>query len=346
MTQTNPTLQPKDFSDLYFALLNSVREQTGTTATVQQAKRMINTALQDMHIGYGERFPWAERSARITTMAPYTTGTVSITNGSATLTGASTLWTTSNAFSIANARVTGKLVIAGTAPIYEISSVDSATQITLTSRYVGTTVSAGTYSYFEDEYDLHADFLRPMDMQFFDTVNDIKIIDRTRFRRNYPANSVTGKPVAACLLDRAFVANTTPVRRVCFYRPPDANYSIPYSFVTNKLAVTSAGVAATSLSSDTDEPIVPFQYRHAIVMHALYNWYRDKKDDARSTEAKQEFVDLILRITGDTEIGERRPVIQPRMANYRNNARSPYRSGGARGTHTLGSRFDRMEPDY
>lgn len=342
MTQTNPTTQPKDFSDLYTSLLNRVREQTTATATISQAKQYINTALQDMHIGYGERFPWCERSARLTTIAPYSTGTVSISQGSVTLTGTSTLWATTNAFGVANARNTGKMAINGTPVIYEVSAVGGAGTITLGERYVGTTVTNGTYVYFEDEYDLSADFLRPLDTQFFDSRADIKIIDRTTFRRNYPANSVTGKPVAACIVDRAFVSNTTPVRRVAFYRPPDAAYSIPYNFVTNKLVVTSAGVAAQSLSADTDEPIVPFQFRHIIVLHALYNWYRDKKDDARSQEAKQEFVDLMLRTTGDTEVGERRPRIQPRMSNYRNNARAPYRSG-VRSAHTLGSRFDRME---
>lgn len=346
MTQTNPTSAPKDFSDLYTLLLNRLREQTTATATLNQAKSVINTALQDMHIGYGERFPWAERQSRLTTMAPYSTGTVSISQGSVTLTGLTTLWNTANAFGANNTRTTGKLVINGTSPIYEISSIGSDTSITLTSRYVGATVSGGTYKYFEDEYDLHADFLRPMDMQFFDSKTEIKITDRNTFRRKYPSNSVTGRPVVACLLDRAFVANTTPVRRVAFYRPPDANYSIPYSFVTNKLAVSSAGVAQQSLSADTDEPIVPFGYRHIIVMHALYNWYRDKKDDSRSQEAKAEFTDLMLRIAGDSEIGERRPSIEPKMAQYRNNARSPYRVGGSRGTHTLGSRFDRMSEDF
>lgn len=341
MTQTNPTLQPKDFSDLYTALLNAVREQTSITATVQQSKRYINTALQDMHIGYGERFPWAERSARLTTMGPYTTGTVSISKGSTTLTGTSTLWTTTNSFGVANARATGKIVIDGTAPIYDIASVGGAGTITLASAYVGDTVTAGTYSYFEDEYDLNADFLRPLDLQFFDQRSEIKLIDRMRFRRNYPSNFTTGRPVIACIVDRAFVANTTPVRRVAFYKPPDGNYSIPYSFVTNKLVISSAGVAQQSFSADTDEPIVPFAYRHTIVLHGLYNWYRDKKDDKRSEEVHKDYIDLILRISGDTEIGERRPTIQPNMLGYRGNARAPYRQGGG-SRYTIGTRFDQI----
>ena len=338
------TTQPKDFSDLYTALINAVRESTSQTTTVTQVKRYINTALQDMHIGYGERFPWAERKARLTTQPAYTTGTVTITKGSTALTGASTLWTTTNSFGVANARSTGKLAIDGTSTIYEISSVDSATGITLASRYVGDDVAAGSYSYFEDEYDLDADFLRPLDAQFFDDAQSITITDRTTFRRKYPRNSVTGKPVVACIVDRAFSGNTTPIRRVAFWKPPSQAYSVPYTFVTNKLAISSLGVAAQSLSADSDEPIVPFQYRHLIVLHALYNWYRDKKDDARSQEAKAEYTDLMLRVTGDTEIGERRPVLQPKMSNYRSRARSPYNGRTAsRGRWTTGTSFDEMK---
>lgn len=339
------TTQPKTFSDLYLGLLKRVREQTSVTATTEQAKSAINNGLQDMHIGYGERFPWAERKARLTTQAPYSTGTVAITKGSSTLTGTGTAWNTNNAFSVKNTRKSGKIVIAGQSTIYDITSVNSDTSITLASPYVGDDQTAATYLYFEDEYDLSADFLRPMDLQFFNKKMGISITDRTRFRRQYPANSSVGSPIVACIVDRAFDGNTTPIRRVQFWKPPDAAYSIPYDFVTNKLAISSAGVAQESLSSDDDEPIVPFMYRHAIILRALQNWYRDKKDDARSIEAKAEYVDLIIRITGDTEIGERRPVLRPSMGGYRGRAAAPY-SQGRNGRWTTGTRFDEMADEY
>jgi hypothetical protein len=337
--------QPQTFADLYTLLLSRLREQSAA-ATVLQAKGAINVGLQDMHIGFGEKFTWAERSARLTTQPAYSTGTISITQGSTTLTGVSTAWTTQNAFGVNNVRSTGKIVINGTLPVYEIASVDSSTGITLASRYVGDDVSAGTYLYYEDEYDLHADFLRPMDLHSFDTGGTIDIIGRQRFRSQYVRVNVTGKPVVACIVDRAPIENTLPVRRVQFWKPPDIAYSIPYNFVTSKLAITAGGVAAGSLINDTDEPIVPLSYRHAIVFHALYHWYRDKKDDSRSQEAKAEFTDLVLRIAGDTEIGESRPSLQPRMGGYRRQARSPYRVAGSGRRHTLGTRFDEMKNDY
>jgi len=54
---------PTTFTELYTALLNRVRADTSVTATANQAKRYINIALHDIHIGFGESFPWAERSA-------------------------------------------------------------------------------------------------------------------------------------------------------------------------------------------------------------------------------------------------------------------------------------------
>ena len=335
-------VHPKTFLDLYTLLLTRLRENQSNSATIGQAKGAVNLALQDMHIGFGEKFPWAERKARLTTQPAYSTGTVTITKGSATLTGASTLWATSNSFSVNNVRDTGKLIINGTLPMYEIESVDSDTGITLASPYVGDDVSAGTYQYFEDEYDLSADFLRPLSWKNFDTDCEISIIDRQRFSRNYVRVNITGKPVVACIVDRAPVGNALPVRRVMFWKPPDVAYSIPYAFVTNKLAVTASGTPAEELSNDTDEPIVPRAYRHAILFHALYHWYRDRKDDARSGEAKGEYTDLILRIAGDTQVGERGPVIQPSMGGYRSRARAPY-SRGAGSRYTLGTRFDEMK---
>lgn len=335
------TTQVTTFSDLYTDLLNRTHGQTGVTATQNQAKRYINIALFDMHVGFGEKFSWAERSAQLITQAEYTTGTITATKGSATIAGASTAWNTNNDFDVANMRAGGKIVIAGSKEVYEISAVASDISATLTSRFVTDTVTAGSYSYFEDAYDLHADFLRPMDLQSFDTNDEIALVGRNQFRRRYPRNKTPGKPRVATLTDHDFSGDTTPVRKVRFAPPPLAVYLISYAFVTNKLAVDASGTALTQMSADTDEPIVPLPYRHAIIYHALQRWYRDKKDDSRSREAGGDYTDLMLRITGDREIGASRPQIQPRVGPYYSRARRPYRAGRA-GRYVTGSAFDEL----
>ena len=79
------TSQPTTFSDLYTDLLNRVREQTGITATTTQTKRYINIANQDIYVTGAEKLPWSERRSTITTHAQYTTGTLTATQGSVTL---------------------------------------------------------------------------------------------------------------------------------------------------------------------------------------------------------------------------------------------------------------------
>lgn len=335
------TQQYTTFADLFTGLMNAVRSDTSQTATISQAKRSINIALQDIHLGFDYKFPWAERSGLLITQAQYSTGTVSISQGSTTLTGSGTAWNTANAFGVNNMRANGKIRIAGSLTPYTISSVGSDTGAVLSSRFTESDVVAQTYLYYEDEYDLASDFLRPVDAQRFSEEASIEIISRTEFRRRFPTNSVPGRPSVACIIDYAPSGNTTPIRRVKFSQPPSTAITIPYSYITSNLAVSSAGVAQAQLSADTDEPIIPLRYRHALFFHALYHHYRDKKDDGRSAEAKGEYTDIMLRASADVEVGGKRPQIQPRSSIYAGRARRPWRGGGGR--FDIGGRFDRME---
>ena len=82
--------------------------------------------------------------------SPVTTGTVAVTNGSATATGALTNWLTT-------VRAGDELQIA--APLrYVIASVDSDTQITLHDAYAGSTASGSAYKIFR-KGELARDFL-------------------------------------------------------------------------------------------------------------------------------------------------------------------------------------------
>lgn len=334
------TTQPTDFSDLFTMLQNAIRQQTSVTATENQAKRAINVALHDMHVGYGEKFPWAERAATLITQDDYTTGTVSISQGSTALTGTGTAWATNNAFGVNNVRVGGKMVINGGFDVHTVTTVTDNTNIVLSSAFTQANVTDGGFLYFEDEYALAADYLRPIDMQFFDRNREIELLNRREFRMRYPRNKSIGRPRFATIEDRPFSGNTTPVRKVRLNQPPDDFYTLPYNYVTSNLAVTAAGAEQTQFVNDTDEPIVPLQYRHVIFFHGLYHFYRDKRDDVRSQEAKAEYTDLMVRITGDNEIGQTRPQIRPRLESYARGAKRPYSRRGTR--YTTGSRFDEL----
>jgi hypothetical protein len=383
------------------------------TATENQAKRYINIALHDMHVGQGEKFSWAERRAVLITKAEYTTGTVAIAQGDTALTGTSTAWDTANAFGVKNMVAGGKIVINGGDEVYEIASVTDDTNAVLASDFIKSTETAASYVYFEDEYALAQDFLRPIDQQSFDEGCSIDLIGRTEFRRRFPRNKTPGKPHTATMIDTSFAASETGTittfaasgatkttvtsaahglrngdqitisgttsynggylvsnvvvpnkfdilvafvandatgtwvktsvhqRRLKLAPPPSDAYAIPYAYVTANLAVTVAGAEQMHLETDTDEPIIPVRYRHAIVYHALANWLAWKQDDARSQEAANEYTKIMLRIVSDNEIGGARPQIRPRVAPYRSRARRPWDGGGRR--YDLNGKFDRLE---
>lgn len=341
------TTQYTTFSDLYNGLLNATRQDTGASATVAQAKRYINIGLVDMHVGFGEKFPWAERNSVLFTQPVYSDGLISIQQGANAFTGVSTLWATQlQQTGRNNVNVGGKFVIKGQEEVYEILTAPSDTSGTLTSIYIGESlagVAGDTYRYFEDEYALASDFLRPIDYRRFTSGHrGIDLVGRSDFRRRFGSNDIPGRPKQATIIDLAPSGNTTPRRRIVFSPPPDVAYQLKYSYVTSNLVTASDGTAQVSLSADADEPIVPPRYRHVILLHALYNWYRDKKDDDRAQEARAEYIDLVSRIAADNEIGSQNTRIQPRQSPYKSRARRPW-GGGKRGRFDFDNRFDRME---
>ena len=72
-------------------------------------------------------------------MSQYSTGTASVTNGSATVTGSGTLW-------LANVTAGDSFTVAGDGVMYDVASVDSDTQVTLSMAYAGVTAAGAVYA--------------------------------------------------------------------------------------------------------------------------------------------------------------------------------------------------------
>ena len=72
-------------------------------------------------------------------MSQYSTGLSSVTNNSPTVTGTNTLW-------LANVTAGDSFTVAGDGVMYDVASVDSDTQVTLSAPYAGTTASGVVYA--------------------------------------------------------------------------------------------------------------------------------------------------------------------------------------------------------
>lgn len=334
------TSQYTDFSDIYNALIQRVRGNTSDTTLIQLAKQFVNSAHKDIYIRNGEKFSWTERRATITTHAEYTTGTLTATQGSTTITGSSTAWNTADAFGTNNMQVGGKITIAGSEEVYEVTAVGSDTSATISPAFIDDDTSGATYVYFEDEYALATDFMKPIDARSFDTACRIPLLGRQDFRRRYPRNRITSQHIhAATWLDLPFSGDTTPVRKVRFAPPPSNAQIIPYTYVTKYIAVSSAGSEQEQLSADADEPTMPLRHRHLILLKALADFYQ-YKDDARWQQVRAEFEQLMARVVSDQDVGQQRARFTTHPGRYRARARSPYRRGGGR--YDINDRFDRF----
>ncbi len=453
----------RDFGDLYTALLEMTREDPSQTATKDQAKRYINEALLEMHMGFREKFPWCIREAVIETRDIYSEGTLSLEKGSAGVVGTGAAFTGHDDFSRDFVRIGGIIKISGESTVYRVKVVVDADNLTLETPYIGDDDATATYSYFEDEYALEADFFRPFDATHFDEGREIELIGRSDFRRRFPKNNITGKPTHATMIDvgpssvNPQIGNEKlPTRKIRFSRPPDSLFQIPYSYVTRDLAYsgqasgtfvftenpaasgtiilngttwtfvstltasdeetligadlgatldqlvsdlnasteaevlkcnytragnllwvsydapgtggiqgdrgdgsdfTTAEISASIISnqgtlelfnpqqrlvSDWDIPIVPEEYRSAIVDLAAYRWYLHKKDDQRAQIARADADSKLARVVEDNEIGTQRPRIIPRVTRYKRSARNPY-SPGVSTRYDVNGRFDRLE---
>jgi len=127
-------------------IITDLQDQIGTLNAAGQAVllKFIQRAVD--YIYQYRRWSWRRVTDQFTTTAPYTTGTVTASAGSTSVTGADGAdWTTISGYA------TGTFYIELNSELHLIASIDSATGLTLAAG-VDTAVSAATYSIYAPVY--------------------------------------------------------------------------------------------------------------------------------------------------------------------------------------------------
>jgi len=148
-----------------------------------------------------EPLPYLTEEGVIQTVAPYETGTVSVTNGSATVTGSGTTFTL--------AMVGRKIRVAGENTYYKIKSFSSATSITLENNFIGSTQSGSSFSIFKDEYRLAPDLDNYKAFKNLNNNSSIIDVDPLSFDIVQPSPSATGTPLFSILQGNKLDTETT-----------------------------------------------------------------------------------------------------------------------------------------
>jgi hypothetical protein len=337
------TTQFTTYADLYNGLLKAIRSDRSNSETVEQAKRYINTALADMHIGFAEKVPWALRDYSFSTTTTFTdiiTVVGPITNSDSPNTVEYNTYTLANVDT--NDYLAGHKIAVTSTPTPTSTGLEGTVRdaVLATSPAVVKVYQTGMavddqVRVYQDEVEMPADFMRLAGNTVKLGSRDIPVIGRVEFRHRFAGDYSINRPQAATLIDSTDIIAGLDNRKLRLFPIPNAVERGHITYVTKLLVTASDGTWQQEFSADADEPIVPRRYRHAIFYHALSNWYRDRKDDVRSQEAKAEYVEIMNRITNDVEAGQSNMSIRPNTRGYRRKSNRPY--GGGRGG---GRRYD------
>lgn len=234
----------------------------------------INMSARDIWLAH----PWRERRAEatITTVAPYSTGTVS-TSG-ATVTGSGTTFPAATAAGLA------RFAKSYSDPWYTVTTRDSATQLTLSESYAETALSGATYTLYQDVYELASGVDTLIDLRLLKASDDGPL--RTLHERVLDEGA-TLPGLADHPTHYSMIASnaTTAVKRVRLWPVPDAVYRVKYRYLK----------AYTDMSADGDECVVPESRRDLIICGALRWGYR-LKDEYRKAQTEDARFEALLRM--------------------------------------------------
>lgn len=156
---------------------------------------MIQIALERVYQYYDWPYYLDYKHGVLTTVETYDTGTIEVTNGSATVTGTTTVWT--------SAMVGRKIRVSNDKPYYRIKSINTVAQtLVLDNVYQGTDDSSASYEIFKDEYLLKPDVDKHK--TFVQIQNSIPVLDL------YPQNfdNLISVPTAYSDPNYAFVVGS------------------------------------------------------------------------------------------------------------------------------------------
>jgi len=171
----------RSFLDIYSAVLEEVKIQSGDTTTVNRIKRDINMVYLNEVIAK-EEWDWLRKEVDITAPAVFTTGTSAVTQGSKTVTLSSAPTTSKKGF---------LFNVSGQREVYKIAQhVASATKVTLEANYVGSTATASSHSIWNNRLPLPSDCRETADV--WEDVKNVALqgVGKRKFREFYLVNPV------------------------------------------------------------------------------------------------------------------------------------------------------------
>ena len=245
-------------------------------------KRWLNQSQREIWSRYD--WPWARDREIVQTNVDKTAGTVSVSSGGTTVTGAST------AFAAADI---GKFIQFSSAnDWYKITAVASATSLAIEKGYIDTSaLSGGTYTIRQFYYAVSSNAEKILLMKQVSSPTYIPVISFRDFDIRRPNPESTGKAVAAAI----WGLDSSNNMQFTLFPWPDEKYNIEIR-IKKKV---------TDLSGDTDESLIPAKWNESVMIdgalkRGLFYNRRDQNDRLfRSKE--RDFEAGVIRMIEEAE---------------------------------------------
>lgn len=237
------------------------------TANKTRLIRWANFIQNDIASRYP--FDWLITNGFIQTTTDYTTGTITGTAGSTSITGSGTAWT--------SAFLNAYLQPANDTNWYEVQTVGGATAITLTKPLTAA-ITAGTYTLRTTYYDLPSNCFKVFDVRQTNTPIKLTNLGLYTLDQYQPDINTVSNPTGYFLFgeDPLVAASAAKQTLIGFFPTPDAKYNIQIRYF----------LELTDLSADTDIPLIPVPYTNVLLdgMEWLGNKFIN---DPKENECKQ-----------------------------------------------------------
>lgn len=257
----------------------------------------MNNAYQEI-VAKGD-WRWMHASYDLSVYAPYTEGTISCVNGSNTVTGVGTAF---------NANVTPKGVFKVNSQnvAYRVLSVESATSLTLETKWAEDDIDDEEYEIQRISYQLPstADLVKSVTLD--NMVRRLVGLGPQDFRYRqalYPG--LTGSPDCFSLVRRDYDDDGQYIE---IFPAPDRDYNLHVDYTVRILKLED---------SVSCYPIIPDRYR-VVLFHAAMAQFQGiyMSDPTKAAQANADFMRVFKSLLSDTSTSDQKLVMKPER-NYR-----------------------------
>lgn len=290
--------------DLISSVLTTTAHRNPLDETSKRASilDMLNAKYQAIIMG--KHWTFMHDHSDFNLEAPYTTGTVSLTNGDETVTGTSTEWA-------ATIQARDIFFLEGSSQVYRVASLTSTTALELETQFSEETTSGDSYTIARNAYKMPKECGEILNISLDGSSGVLRAVGLSDLRYIQAKDPTrTGQPQVYSLVSQSDEDDDR--FNIEFWPCPDQTYNLHIDYKKKIFKLEDA--------SDCF-PVIPDHYRGVLYYGALSDFLTYiMRDPEQGLVANRTFEQFVVRMENDKQMTDQRPMIDA-SRNYRKRGR-------------------------